>query len=255
MPTKIFLPENGMHRTCTKEPISYTKEPGSWIMFVTAFAAGMWIGGGPRTITVIIFVSLSLFLLIKAPAVQMIRSGKPDPLPALAMLALPGAAGLAYSVWLYPPLSFLYTAGALLFALNYFFERKRGKPSQLYAQACGMAIMGEVAVISSSAAGAIEKHLYLWALFFLFYLASPFRVRFSSGVKKYRLIGGIYSGALLAGGVAGAALGYPALLAFLPLSEDVYSALTGRKFKLKQIGVISTIKTVIFAAVIVYLGK
>ncbi len=235
-----------------KAAISYTKEPGTWIMFLAAFASGA-AAGGPRTITVIIFVSLLLLLLIKSPAVDMLRSGRTDRLPELAVLALPGFAGLAYSVWLYRPLALLYAAAAVLFALNYHFEKGR-KFSPVYAEAFGMAIMGDVAVISASVAGGIGRHLYLWALFFLFYFASCFRVRYS-GLKKYRTIGAVYSSALLLGSLAGAALGHPVLLVFLPLAEDVYSALKQRKLKFKQLGLLSTVKTLVFCALVVYLSR
>ena len=226
-------------------------------MFLAAFAAGVLVSGGPRMITAIVFVSLTLLLLVKTPAVNMIRSSNLDRLPDLAMLALPGFAGLAYSAWLSPSLGLLYAAGALLFALNYYFGKdgKSKKFPPIYAEGFGMAIMGQVAVISSSVTGGIGKHLYLWAMFSLFYFASCFRVRYP-GLKRYRPIGAVYSGALLLAGLAGAALGHPVLLAFLPLAEDVWSAVKRRekKEKFRQIGLLSTAKVLVFAAILV-MGK
>ncbi len=241
-------------------PFPYTKEPGPWIMFLAAYISGVFVAGGPRVITVIVLVSLSILLLIKSPVANMLRTRRAGQLfhSGLAMLALPAFAGLGYSLWLYPPLGLLYAAGALLLALNYYFEGKRTVFPPVYSEACGMAVMGLAAVIGASVAGGILKGLYLWPLFSLFYLASSFRVRYQGRKKKkYRKTGGMYSGALLFGGLAGAALGHMVLLAFLPLAEDVFSAVRqpGEKQKLRQIGMLSAAKVIVFSALVVLLSR
>ncbi len=247
-------------KTKAKKAFSYTKEPGSWIMFLAACISGVLAAGGPRVITAIVFVSLSVLLLIKTPVVNMLRTRRAGQLfkSGLATLALPASAGLAYSIWLYPPLGLLYAGGALLLALNYYFEGKRTASPPIFAEVCGMAVMGLVAVIGASLAGGISRYLYLWPLFSLFYFASSFRVRYQGRKQKiYRLAGGIYSGALLVSGLAAAALGHPVLLAFLPLAEDVFSAVRqpAENKKLKQIGLLSAAKVIVFAALVVFLGR
>ncbi|MDA8172865.1 MAG: YwiC-like family protein [Nitrospiraceae bacterium] len=243
-------------RASGKRAIPYTKEPGSWVMFLAAFSVGSAVSGRFVTMSVIVFVSLALMLLAKSPAVSMVRGRKWEFLPDVFVLVLPAFAGIFYSAWLYPPLGLLYGAGAALFALNYYFEGRRSRFPRVYAEACGMAIMGLIAAIASSVAGGIPRHLYLWAVFSLFYFASSFRVRYANS-PGYRRAGAVYSGLLIFGGIAAAALGHPVFLAFAPLAEDFYSSLkTGRgKLKFRQIGLISTAKVLVFAVLVIALGR
>ncbi len=235
-----------------KRALSWTREPGAWVMLLVAFAAGTAVSGRFVTISVIVFFSLVLLLLAKSPALFMIRGRRWEFLPDMAALVLPAVAGIFYSAWLYPPLGFLYGAGAALVALNYHFGGKGGKFQHVFAEACGMAVMGLVATIASSLSGGILRHLYLGAFFFLFYLASSFRVRYA-GSPGFRRIGMIYSALLVAGGIAAAALAHPAGLSFLPLVEDFYSSLKIGKQRpaLRRIGLISTAKALVFAVLIV----
>ncbi len=243
-------------RVLAKRALPYTREPGSWVMFLMAFAAGTAVGGRLVTMSVIVFVSMALMLLARTPVFHMVRGRKWEFLPDVALLVLPALVGIFYSAWLYPALGLLYAAGAPLFALAYYFEGRRGKLPPVFAEACGMAIMGLVAAIASSVTGGIGRHLYLWAVFSLFYFASSFRVRYAN-FPGYRRIGALYCGLLITGGVAAAWLGHPVFLAFLPLAEDFYSALRpgGRKLKFRQIGLISTVKALVFAAIVVAFGR
>ena len=237
-----------------KGAFSFTKEPGSWVMFLAAFVSGAVVSGRFVTMSVIVFVSLALMLLAKSPVVSMFRGRKWGLLPDVSVMVLPALAGIFYSAWLYPPLAFLYGAGAALFALNYYFETHRKKFPPICAEACGMAIMGLMAAVAASVTGGIERHLYLWAVFSLFFFASSFRVRYFN-FPKYRPAGAIYSGLLAAGGIAAAALGHPVFLAFLPLSEDFYRSMRPMKEKFKRIGLISSAKVLVFAALVIAFGR
>ena len=234
-----------------QKTLAWKKEPGAWVMFLAAFAAGTAVSGRFVTISAIVFFSLAFLLLAKSPLLSMIRGRRWEYLPDMAALVLPAAAGISYSAWLYPSLGLLYGAGAALMALNYYLDAGSGRFRHLYAEACGMAIMGLVATIASSVSGGISRHLVLGGAFFLFYFASSFRVRYAV-LPGLRRIGMVYCALLVAGGIAAAAFSHPAGLAFLPLIEDIGASLkTGkRKLGLKRIGLLSTAKVLVFAVLI-----
>lgn len=234
--------------------LSWKKEPGAWVMFLAAFSSGAAVSGRFVMVSAIVFFSLVLMLLAKSPLLSMIRGRRWEYLPDMAALVLPAAAGISYSAWLCPPLGLLYGAALGLMALNYYLE---GRGKRFLAEACGMAIMGLVAVIASSVSGGVTRHLFLGAAFFLFYFASSFRVRYAT-FPGLRRTGLIYCSLLVAGGVAAALFSHPAGLAFLPLIEDIVASLKTveqkQKPKLRRLGLISTAKVLFFAVLIVALG-
>ena len=229
--------------------LPFTKEPGSWVMFAVAFFTGAAVSGfTPRA--VLVFAALALVLMAKAPLLGYLRKGEKDALGGLLPYLLPGLGILSWSVWMNPPLAFLYLAGGLLFALYYYLEKRKKLPL-IYSEAAGMAVMGLAAVIGASLAGDMAPWTYLWPMFFVFYFASSFRVRLFSKDRKYRLMGVIYSGAVLLSSAALALKGHLIFISFLPLVEDLYSSLRPRKEKFRAIGLKEAVKAVIFAAILI----
>lgn len=224
----------------------YTKEPGTWVMFVIAFITGVAKAGSIDILTVTVFISLSLLLMLKAPLSVFFKRKDPDILPSIVLYSVLGSAGCLYSVIKQPPMIFLYAAGFALM-LPYFVFLRKGFP--LFSEACGMAIMGLVASIAASLGSRIYPTLYLWGLFFAFYFASSFRVRLA--IKKYRTLCLVYSGMVLLLSVSLAVSGKQWIyLSFLPLTEDIYAVVANKKESFKQLGIISTIKAVIFATLV-----
>lgn len=224
----------------------YTKEPGTWVMFVIAFITGAIKAGSMDHVTVITFVSLSFFLMAKGPVASYLKKKDQAFLSSIVIYILIGSAGSLYSVLSRPYLVILYGAAFVLIVFFFFFLRK-GFP--LPAEVCGMAIMGIAAGIAASINGAILPNLYLSMIFFVFYIASSLRVRFT--IKKYRVLSGVYSGIIILFSAAMIYTGNRLFVAFLPLIEDVYAAITGRKEDFRRLGIIETIKSVVFAFLLV----
>lgn len=226
--------------------IPFTKEPGSWVMFGIAFVTGAAKANEISCMTFVILVSLSLLLMAKAPLSILLKRRDRDIVLPLTGYILIGSAGCLYSIIKQPQLIALYAAGAILVSLYFTLGRK---DFPVLSEASGMAIMGLAAAIAASAGNDISSKLYLWPVFFLFYLASSFRVRFA--MMRYRIISGIYSGILIVASGIMAYAGRLVFLSFLPLAEDIYSAITGRKEDFKRLGIIETIKSVIFGLILI----
>lgn len=228
--------------------IPCTKEHGAWVMFAIAFVTGMVKAGSMEALSLIVFVSMALFLMAKAPVATFFRRGDRSVLPFVALYLALGSAGCLYSIVKKPDLIFLYGAGIVLVILYFLFGRKS---LPVLSEASAMATMGLVASIAASIGSEIVSHLYLWFMFFLFYLASSFRVRLT--MKKYRVIGGAYSCLMVLLSGVMAFKGELMFLAFLPLMEDFYAALRGGREEFKRIGIIETVKSVIFALAVIIL--
>lgn len=226
--------------------LSYTKEPGTWVMFAIAFITGAIKAGRVDHVTVAAFVSLTLFLMAKGPVSSYLKNKDKGLLPSVVAFIVIGSAGSLYSILRQPYLTVLYGSAAVLIILFFFFLRK-GFP--LLAEACGMAIMGIVAGIAASLNGVIMLNLYLCLMFFVFYLASSLRVRFT--IRKYRVLSGVYSGLIIAFSAVMVYTGNWMFVAFLPLIEDIYAAITGKRDDFKKLGIIETIKSVAFAFLLV----
>lgn len=215
-------------------------------MFGIAIVAGAAKANGISCMTFVVLFSLTLFLMAKAPLSILLKRRDRDIILPLTCYILIGSAGCLYSIIKQPQLIVLYASGAILVSL-YFILGRKGFP--VLSEASGMAIMGLAAAIAASAGNDISSKLYLWPMFFLFYLASSFRVRFA--IMRYRIISGIYSGLLIATSGIMAYAGRLVFLSFLPLAEDVYSAITGKKEEFKRLGMIETIKSVIFGLILI----
>lgn len=226
--------------------LTYTKEPGTWVMFVIAFITGAAKAGRIDIKTIIVFISLSLLLMLKAPLSVFFKRKDPDSLPPIILYSVIGSAGCLYSIIKQPPIIFLYAAGLTLM-LPYFVFLRKGLP--VLSEACGMAAMGLVASIAASIGNRIYPNLYLWGMFFAFYFASSFRVRFM--INKYRVLSGVYSGLIMLFSAVMAYAGKWMFVAFLPLIEDIYAAITGKRDDFKKLGIIETIKSVAFAFLLV----
>lgn len=213
-------------------------------MFVIAFVSGAIKADRADLTTIIVFISLSLLLMLKAPLSVFFKRKDPDILPTIVFYAAVGFAGCLYSVFKQPPMIFLYAAGFVLM-LPYFVLLRKGFP--VAAEACGMAIMGLVAGMAASIGSRqIYPNLYLWGMFFVFYFASSFRVRLT--IKKYRVMCFVYSGVVLLTSILFAVAGHKWIyISFLPLTEDIYAAAINKKESFKRLGIVSTIKAVIFA--------
>lgn len=225
---------------------TFTREPGTWVMFIIAFITGAVKAGRPDLITLLVFVSLSLFLMAKAPLASFLKNRGKGLLPSIIAFAAGGTAEGIYPVMIKPHIVLLYAAAAVLILLFFIFLRK-GFP--MLSEACGMAIMGDVACMAASINSSIQPNLYLWLFFFAFYFASSFRVRFT--IKRYRVLSGVYSGLIVFAGLVMALEGRLLFLSFLPLIEDVYAALTGRRDDFKTLGFIETAKSIIFAVILI----
>lgn len=226
--------------------IPYTKEHGAWVMFAIAFVTGTAKAERVDEVNLVLFLSMALFLMAKAPVSGFLRTSDKSGLPFIALYGALGAAGCLYSILRQPDLLVLYLAGLVLIFLYFIFARK-GFP--VLSEASAMAIMGLVAGISSSIGGDILSKLSLWLMFFLFYLASSFRVRLM--MKKYRTIAVVYSSLMLLLSGVMTALGRSVFIAFLPLLEDLFAAQRGRKEEFKRIGIIETVKSIVFALLII----
>lgn len=224
----------------------YTKEPGTWVMFVIAFIAGAIKAEKIDHITVITFISLSLFLMAKGPVASYLKKKDHGLRWSIGIYILLGFAGTLYSVLSQPYLVILYGAAFVLIIFFFFFLRK-GFP--LFSEVCGMAIMGIAAGIAASINGAILPNFYLCLVFFVFYLASSFRVRFT--IKKYRVFSGVYSGLIILFSVVMVSTGNRIFVAFLPLIEDIYASITGKRDDFRRLGIIETLKSVVFAFLLV----
>lgn len=224
----------------------YTKEPGTWVMFLIAFIAGAIKAGSMDHVTVIVFVSLSLFLMAKGPVASYLKKKDQDLLWSIGIYILIGSAGSLYSILSRPYFIVLYGTAAVLIVFFFFFLRK-GFP--LFSEVCGMAIMGIAAGIAASINSAILPNLYLCLMFFAFYMASSFRVRFT--IKKYRLLSGVYSGLIMLFSAVMVYTGNRMFVAFLPLIEDIYASISGKRDDFKRLGIIETIKSVVFAFLLV----
>lgn len=224
----------------------YTKEPGTWVMFVIAFITGAVKAGSMDHVTVITFVSLGLFLMAKGPVSSYLKNKDKRLLPSVLAYILIGSAGSLYSLLRQPYLIMFYGLAAALI-ISFFFFLRKGFP--LPAEVCGMSIMGLAAGIAASINGAILPNLYLCLMFFVFYLASSFRVRFT--IKKYRVLSGVYSGLIMLFSAVMVYTGNRIFVAFLPLIEDVYAAITGKRDDFRRLGIIETIKSVAFAFLLV----
>jgi hypothetical protein len=226
--------------------IIYTREYGSWVMCSVSFIAGTVKAGQISGLTAVVFFSIGLLLMAKAPAERLLR--RPDSLAwrSLFIFAVPALAGVVYSVFRQQSLVYLYLCGVGVLVL---YVLIRGKGYLVAEEAAGMAVMGLVAAIAASLGGEVASHLYLWPLFFAFYFSSSLRVRVVKPL--YRVLGGVYSGALLLSGVVLAFVGNYMMLAFLPLLEDLYAALRGRKEPFKRLGIIESIKAVVFAVLVI----
>lgn len=215
-------------------------------MFVIAFITGVVKAGRIDIKTIIVFISLSLLLMLKAPLSVFFKRKDPDILPSIILYSVIGSAGCLYSIIKQPPILFLYAAGLALM-LPYFVFLRKGFP--VLSEACGMAAMGLVASIAASTGSQIYPNLYLWGMFFAFYFASSFRVRLTT--KKYRTMCIVYSGIVLMVSVFLAVADKQWIyLSFLPLVEDLCSAVANKKESFKRLGIVSTIKAVIFAALV-----
>ena len=226
--------------------IPYTKEHGAWVMFGIAFITGTAKAGMITAVGLIVFLSLALFLMAKAPVATLLRRGEKSGLPFIALYIILGSAGCIYSIIRKPDLIFLYGAGVCLIILYFIFGRKS---LPVLSEASAMAIMGLVASIAASLNSDVPGQLYLWVMFFVFYFASSFRVRFT--MMKYRIISGVYSSLILLLSVIGAYTGRAIFISFLPLFEDLYSSVKGKKEEFKRIGIIETLKSIVFAALII----
>lgn len=218
-------------------------------MFGIAFITGAIKAEMITALTIIVFISLSLFLAAKTPASGFLKRREKGVLYSMGIFLLPGFLGCLYSALKQPSLIFLYAAGMILLIL-YFVLLRKG--FTFISEACGMAIMGLVAGIAASVNGEIRPHLYLWLMFFVFYLSSSFRVRFT--IARYRLISGIYSGIALLVSIIMVSAGRLIFLSFLPLTEDFYSSIKGKKESFKSLGIISTIKAIVFALLLIALN-
>ncbi|MBI5026595.1 MAG: YwiC-like family protein [Nitrospirae bacterium] len=235
--------------------LPYTKEQGSWVMFIIAFSTGAIKTGNINITLSLVFLSLCLFLMAKSPAVNVIKRGNRGELPWISGYIIPGLAGFLYSTVKVPPLFSLYIAGITLIVL-YLILNLKG--IQVLSEASGMALMGLTAAIGASAAAGTLLNLYLWPMFFIFYFASSFRVR--ATIKRYRLIGMLYSGLVLSVSGIMVLKGVLLFLAFLPLFEDIYAFIKGRKVvdstlreDFKRLGIIETIKAIFFASILIFI--
>lgn len=226
----------------------FTKEPGTWVMFLTAYITGFIKGGRASWLPVIVFISLSLLLMAKAPVSVFLKRREQDALYSAGFLLLPAFLGCLYSAVKQPLLIFFYAVGTVLL-ISYFVFLAKGFP--VVSEGCGMAVMGLAAGVAAAAEGETALALCLSGMFFSFYLASSFRVRFS--IPGYRITSGAYSGGVLIAAGIIASTGKPIFLSFLPLLEDVYSSFRGRKESFKRLGILSTLKTVAFAMLLVVL--
>lgn len=217
-------------------------------MFGVAFITGAIKAESLTALTIIVFISLSLLLAAKTPASGFLKRREKAVLYSMVIFLLPGLSGCLYSAVKQPSLIFLYAAGMALLIL-YFILLRKGFP--FISEACGMAIMGLVAGIAASVNGEIMPNLYLWFMFFAFYLSSSFRVRLT--IARYRLISGIYAALMLFLAGLMALTGRLIFMSFLPLIEDVYSSVRGKKESFKSLGIISTIKAVVFALLLIAL--
>ena len=218
-------------------------------MFGIAFITGAIKADRITALTIIVFISLSLFLTAKTPASNFLKRREKSVLYSMGIFLLPGSFGCLYSALKQPFLIFLYMPGMILLVL-YFVLLRKGFPT--LSEACGMAIMGLVASIAASVARGTASFFYLGLMFFSFYLASSFRVRFA--VPRFRMISGIYSGIALLVSIIMVSAGRLIFLSFLPLTEDVYSSLKGKKESFKSLGIISTIKAIVFALLLIVLN-
>lgn len=214
-------------------------------MFAIAFITGVVKAGRIDSATLIVFVSLSLFLMSKAPVAGFLRNKEKSLLPSIFFYIIAGSAGSLYSILKQPSLILLYVS-AVIFIIPYFLFARKGSP--VLSEASGMAIMGLVACIAASIGSEIPPNLYLWPMFFFFYFASSLRVRFT--IKKYRVISGLYSGIVLLASAIMVYMGRMIFISYLPLIEDIYAALTGKKDDFKRLGIIETIKSIAFAILI-----
>ncbi|MDA8173348.1 MAG: hypothetical protein M0018_02015 [Nitrospiraceae bacterium] len=238
-------------------------EPGSWVMFLAAWWTGAAVSaapavsdGGAPAITpfsVLVFLAFCALLLIKpaAPAALKQRAFRP-----VLYMALPPLAVLAGAAWLKPSLASFYLAGGVLMAIYFFIERK----SHFYAEIAGMAVMGLAAAVSVAVNnwnavwndGGPLPGIRLGLLFFAFFLSSPLRVRLAS--PKYRKAAIVYSGVILACSISAGLSGHPVFFAFLPLAEDLFSAIRKRtKENFRAIGITESVKTVTFAILVAVL--
>lgn len=218
-------------------------------MFGIAFITGAIKAERITTLTIIVFISLSLFLAAKTPVSGFLKRRERSVLYSMGIFLLTGSFGCLYSALKQPWLIFLYAAGMILLIL-YFVLLRKGFP--FISEACGMAIMGLVASIAASTAGETASAFYPGLMFFSFYLASSFRVRFA--IARYRLISGIYSGIALLVSIIMVSAGRLIFLSFLPLTEDFYSSIKGKKESFKSLGIISTIKAIVFALLLIALN-
>jgi hypothetical protein len=228
----------------------YTREYGSWVMCAVSFAAGTVKAGGVSALTPVVFLSIGLLLMAKAPAERLLRRPDRVALRSLLLFGVPALAGVAYSVLRQPSLTYLYLSGVGVLAL---YVLIRGRGYLVAEEASGMAVMGLVAAIAASLGGEVASHLYLWPLFFAFYFSSSLRVRL--GKPLYRLLSGAYSGLLLLSGVVLAFAGNLLLLAFLPLLEDLYAAMRGGREPFKRVGIIESVKAVVFASLVLLFSR
>lgn len=219
-------------------------------MFGIAFITGVAKTGRPSIATIAVLVSLSLFLMSKAPLSAYLKRKKSGMVLPLAIYIIAGSAGCLYSVLMQPGLIALYFAGIILIAL-YFILMRKGMP--VLSEASGMAVMGLVAAISASIGSDVRSSLYLWIMFFLFYLASSFRVRFI--IMKYRIASGVYAGVIVAGSVVLAFTGRLIFLSFLPLIEDIFASIAPKNEDFKKLGIIETIKSIVFGLGVILFGN
>jgi hypothetical protein len=226
--------------------ILYTREYGSWVMCAVSFVAGTVKAGEVSALTAVVFLSVGLLLMAKAPAERLLRRPDGLALRSLLIFALPALAGVAYSVFMQESLIYLYLSGVGVLAL---YVLIRGKGYLVAEEAAGMAVMGLVAAIAASLGGDAASHLYLWPLFSAFYFSSSLRVRLAKPL--YRVLSGAYSGALLLSGVVLAFIGHLLMLSFLPLLEDLYAVVRGRREPFKRLGIIESAKAVVFAALVI----
>ncbi|MEW6410457.1 MAG: YwiC-like family protein [Nitrospirota bacterium] len=230
--------------------IPYTREPGSWIIFAIAFVTGTVKAGRIDLTSIILLISLALFLMAKTPFSNILKKKGRSELAFILLYITIGSLGCLYSISIQPSMLFLYIAGIILISLYFIFGRKG---FLLLSEASGMATMGLVSAIAAGVGGEILSKIYLWPMFFIFYFASSLRVRFA--ITKYRLLSRIYSGIILT--VSGVMIytGKLIFLSFLPLLEDFYSALKVKKEGFKRLGVLETIKALIFAFILILIDK
>lgn len=226
--------------------IPFTGEPGSWVMFAIAYVTGIAKSDSLNIVHLMVLLSLSLFLMAKSPVATFLRRRDRTVLPYVIIYLGAGIVGCVYSIVVQPSLSFLYATGVPLIILYFVLA---GKGFSVLSEAAGMAMMGLSATIAASIGGEISSKLHLFWLFFLFYFASSFRVRFT--IARYRVMSGLYSGFLVLIGAATAYMGIWTFLVFIPLVEDIFSALTARREEFRTLGIIETVKSVIFAGLII----